>query len=49
MVLFDYCLLARCFTLLHWNRRQVFTGQPLLHTFFPAPVQGNVLQGLPAK
>jgi hypothetical protein len=49
MVLFDYCLLARCLSLLPWNRDEPFTSKLVLRTFFSLPVEGNILQGLPAK
>jgi len=49
MVLFNYCFLARCLSLMPWNRQQPFTGRLVLRTFFSAPVPGNILQGLPAE
>ena len=49
MVLFSYCLLARVLSLMPWNRSESFSLKLLMRTFFSAPVQGNILQGLPAK
>jgi hypothetical protein len=49
MVLVDYCLLARCLSLLPWNRDEPFTLKLFLRTFFSSPVRGNILQGLPAE
>ncbi|MGH8745543.1 MAG: hypothetical protein ACREUK_03525 [Burkholderiales bacterium] len=47
IVLFGYCLLARCLSLLPWNRREPMSLNLLARTFFSAPVKGNVMQGLP--
>jgi len=49
MVLFDYCFLARCLSLMPWNRKEPFSISLVLRTFFSAPVPGNILQGLPAE
>jgi len=49
MVLFNYCFLARCLSLLPWNRTRPLSAGLLLRTFFSAPVPGNILQGLPAE
>ena len=49
MVLFSYCLLARVLSLMPWNRSEPFTPRLFFRTFFSAPVQGNILQGLPAE
>lgn len=46
-ILFGYCLMARCVSLLPWNRKQAFSFALLERTFFSAPVRGNILQGLP--
>jgi hypothetical protein len=48
MVLADYCFLARCLSLLPWNRRAPLTARHVASTFFSRPVKGNILQGLPA-
>ena len=48
MVLFSYCLLARVLSLMPWNRNEVFSFRLFYRTFFSAPVQGNILQGMPA-
>ncbi|MCX7154866.1 MAG: hypothetical protein NTW45_00285 [Rhodocyclales bacterium] len=47
-VLFGYCLLARCLSLLPWNRREPFSALLVWCTFVSPPVRGNLLQGLPA-
>jgi hypothetical protein len=48
MVLFGYCFLARCMSLMPWNKTEDYSISLLKRTFFSAPVKGNVLQGLPA-
>lgn len=47
-VLFGYCTLARCMSLLPWNRREPLSWRLVRRTFFSPPVKGNILQGLPA-
>lgn len=47
-VLFGYCTLARCLSLLPWNRRQPLSWPLLWRTFSAPPVEGNILQGLPS-
>ena len=47
-VLFGYCTLARCLTLLPWNRREPFSWRLVWRTFSAPPVKGNIRQGLPA-
>lgn len=47
-VLFGYCAMARCVSLLPWNRNESFSGALVLRTFLSRPVRGNILQGLPA-
>lgn len=47
-VLFGYCTLARCLSLLPWNRREPLSWGLVWRTFVSPPVRGNVLQGLPA-
>ena len=49
MVLFGYCPLARILSLMPWNRTQSFTFDLVKRTVFAPPVEGNILQGLPAK
>lgn len=49
MVLFSYCLLARALSLLPWNRSEPFSFRLFYRTFFSAPVQGNILQGMPTE
>ncbi len=48
LVLFGYCFLARCLSLLPWNRREPLSWRLVRRTFLARPVKGNVLQGLPA-
>jgi hypothetical protein len=48
-VLSGYCTLARCLSLLPWNRREPLSAGLLRRTFLSPPVKGNVLQGLPAQ
>jgi hypothetical protein len=47
-VLVGYCALARCLSLLPWNRREPLSWSLVRRTFLSRPVKGNVLQGLPA-
>jgi hypothetical protein len=46
-VLFGYCTLARCLSLMPWNRHEPSTWRLVWRTFAARPVKGNVLQGLP--
>ncbi len=48
MVLYRYCFLARCLSLLPWNRREPYSWRLVKHTFFTPPVTGSILQGRPA-
>jgi hypothetical protein len=47
-VLFGYCLLARCLSLLSWNRREALSWRLVWRTYASPPVKGNIMQGLPA-
>lgn len=47
-VLFGYCTLARCLSLMPWNRREAMSVGLVSRTFLSRPVRGSVLQGLPA-
>jgi hypothetical protein len=47
LVLFGYCPLARCLSLLPWNRREALSWRLVWRTFSAAPVRGSILQGLP--
>lgn len=47
-VLFGYCTLARCLSLLPWNRREPLSRHLIWRTFTSRPVKGNILQGLPS-
>jgi len=46
-LIFGYCTMARCVSLLPWNRNQPFSVDLLSRTFFSRPVRGNIMQGLP--
>ena len=45
MVTVDYCFLARCLSLLPWNRSEPLTWRRFWRTFFSAPVSGRVAAG----
>jgi len=47
MVFFEYCFLARCLSLLPWNKKENYSLELIKRTFLSGPVRGNVLQGLP--
>ena len=49
LILFGYCLLARCWSLMPWNRREPLSVRLVLRTFASPPVAGSVLQGLPSR
>ena len=44
-LIFGYCTMARCVSLLPWNRSVPFSTTLLQKTFFSRPVRGNVQQG----
>lgn len=46
-LIFGYCAMARCVSLLPWNRSQPLSADLLQKTFLSRPVRGNVLHGLP--
>ena len=46
-LIFGYCAMARCVSLLPWNRSERFSVGLLIKTFISRPVRGNILQGLP--
>jgi hypothetical protein len=46
-LIFGYCTMARCVSLLPWNRKQPFSIDLLWKTFISRPVAGNIMQGLP--
>lgn len=46
-LIFGYCTMARCVSLLPWNRSEPFTADLMLKTFVSRPVPGNIMQGLP--
>ncbi len=43
MVLFNYCFLARCLSLLPFNRDRPFSAALLRQALFSAPVDGSIL------
>lgn len=44
--LFGYCTMARCVSLLPWNRSEAFSLSLLKRAFLSRPVRGNIMQGL---
>ncbi len=42
MVVANYCFLARCLSLLPWNRQGPLSWKRLVHTLFSRPVTGSV-------
>lgn len=46
-VILGYCTMARCVSLLPWNRHEPFSTGLLRKTFFSRPTRGNIMQGLP--
>lgn len=46
-LIFGYCAMARCVSLLPWNRRESFSAELVARTFVSRPVRGNIMQGLP--
>lgn len=46
-LVFGYCAMARCVSLLPWNRREPFNLRQLRRVFLSRPVRGNILQDLP--
>lgn len=46
-LIFGYCTMARCVSLLPWNRHEEFSVSLLKRTFLSRPVRGNIMQGLP--
>ncbi len=49
MVSFRYCFLARCISLMPWNKTEAYSFAYIKRTFLSAPVDGNILQGLPSN
>lgn len=47
-LIFGYCTMARCVSLLPWNRTEPFSVDLLQRAFLSRPERGNVSQGLPA-
>ncbi len=48
-LIFGYCTMARCVSLLPWNRKERFSVDLVARTFLSRPVPGNIMQGLPPK
>lgn len=48
-LLFGYCTMARCVSLLPWNRKERFSADLVTRAFFSRPVPGNIMQGLPPR
>jgi len=44
-IIFGYCTMARCVSLLPWNRSKPFSLTLLKETFLSRPVRGNIQQG----
>lgn len=44
-IIFGYCTMARCVSLLPWNATEPFSWQRFKKTFFSRPVRGTVMQG----
>lgn len=44
-IFFGYCTMARCVSLLPWNRTEVFSLNLVRTTFISRPARGNILQG----
>jgi hypothetical protein len=49
MVSLKYCFLARLISLMPWNKSEKYSINLFKRTFFTAPAEGNIMQGLPAK
>ena len=47
-VIFGYCTMARCVSLLSWNRSEELSLDLLKKTFFSRPVRGSIKQGFSA-
>jgi len=48
LVIVDYCFLARCLSLLPWNRKGALDLQKLKATFLSPPVRGSFVESRPA-
>ena len=47
-IIFGYCAMARCVSLLSWNRSGELSVDLLKKTFFSRPVRGSIKQGFSA-
>ena len=47
-IIFGYCTMARCVSLLTWNRSEALSLELIKKTFFSRPVRGSVKQGFSA-
>jgi len=48
-LIFGYCAMARCVSLLPWNRNKPLTIHLLFRTFFSPPVRGSIIDDLSAE
>jgi len=46
-VIFGYCTMARCVSLLPWNRTEALSLRLVKKTFLSRPVRGSIIQQLP--
>jgi len=44
-IIFGYCTMARCVSLLPWNRSKPFSTALLKKTFLTRPIKGNIQHG----
>jgi hypothetical protein len=47
-IIFGYCTMARCVSLLPWNRNEQLSLDLVKKTFFTRPVRGSIKQGFAA-
>jgi len=47
-IIFGYCTMARCVSLLPWNRNEQLSFYLVKKTFFTRPVRGSIKQGFAA-
>jgi hypothetical protein len=47
-IIFGYCTMARCVSLLPWNRSEELSLDMLKKTLFSRPVRGSIRQGISA-
>lgn len=44
-VIFGYCAMARCMSIMPWNKQEKYSATLLKEIFFSKPVKGNIMQG----